>query len=33
MQVEDIFPDPMSSQLYTAWKQDHKGVEKQFAMM
>jgi NAD(P)-dependent dehydrogenase (short-subunit alcohol dehydrogenase family) len=30
---EDIFPDPMSSQLYAAWKQDHKAVEKQFAMM
>lgn len=30
---EDIFPDPMSSQLYAAWKQDHKAVEKQFATM
>lgn len=30
---EDIFPDPMSNQLYAAWKQDHKAVEKQFAMM
>jgi NAD(P)-dependent dehydrogenase (short-subunit alcohol dehydrogenase family) len=30
---EDIFPDPMSTQLYTAWKQDHKAVEKQFATM
>jgi NAD(P)-dependent dehydrogenase (short-subunit alcohol dehydrogenase family) len=32
-QQEDIFPDPMSSQLYAAWKQDHKAVEKQFAVM
>ncbi|NET00440.1 MAG: SDR family oxidoreductase [Sphaerospermopsis sp. SIO1G1] len=30
---EDIFPDSMSSQFYTAWKQDHKAVEKQFATM
>jgi NAD(P)-dependent dehydrogenase (short-subunit alcohol dehydrogenase family) len=30
---EDIFPDPMSTQLYTAWRQDHKAVEKQFATM
>jgi short-subunit dehydrogenase len=30
---EDIFPDPMSQQLYTAWRQDHKAVEKQFATM
>lgn len=30
---EDIFPDPMSPQLYAAWKQDHKAVEKQFATM
>ncbi|MBW4658822.1 MAG: SDR family oxidoreductase [Drouetiella hepatica Uher 2000/2452] len=30
---EDIFPDPMSTQLYTAWKQDHKAIEKQFATM
>jgi NAD(P)-dependent dehydrogenase (short-subunit alcohol dehydrogenase family) len=30
---EDIFPDPMSIQLYAAWKQDHKAVEKQFAVM
>jgi NAD(P)-dependent dehydrogenase (short-subunit alcohol dehydrogenase family) len=30
---EDIFPDLMSTQLYTAWKQDHKAVEKQFAAM
>ena len=30
---EDIFPDPMSTQLYGAWKQDHKAIEKQFAAM
>lgn len=30
---EDIFPDPMSVQLYAAWKADHKAVEKQFAAM
>jgi short-subunit dehydrogenase len=30
---EDIFPDPMSTQVYTAWKQDHKAIEKQFATM
>jgi short-subunit dehydrogenase len=30
---EDIFPDPMSTQLYAAWRQDHKAVEKQFATM
>jgi NAD(P)-dependent dehydrogenase (short-subunit alcohol dehydrogenase family) len=30
---DDIFPDPMSTQLYAAWKQDHKAVEKQFAAM
>jgi NAD(P)-dependent dehydrogenase (short-subunit alcohol dehydrogenase family) len=30
---EDIFPDPMSAQVYMAWKQDHKAVEKQFAAM
>jgi NAD(P)-dependent dehydrogenase (short-subunit alcohol dehydrogenase family) len=31
--VEDIFPDPMSTQLYAAWRQDHKAVERQFATM
>ncbi|TYQ27766.1 SDR family oxidoreductase [Pseudanabaena sp. UWO311] len=31
--LEDIFPDPMSTQLYAAWRQDHKAVEKQFAGM
>jgi short-subunit dehydrogenase len=30
---DDIFPDPMSAQLYAAWKHDHKAVEKQFALM
>jgi len=30
---EDIFPDPMSRQIYTAWRQDHKAVERQFAAM
>jgi NAD(P)-dependent dehydrogenase (short-subunit alcohol dehydrogenase family) len=29
--VEDIFPDPMSEQVYSAWRQDHKAVERQFA--
>ncbi|MBI3562361.1 MAG: SDR family oxidoreductase [Gammaproteobacteria bacterium] len=31
--TEDIFPDPMSKQLYSAWKADHKAVEHQFASM
>ncbi len=30
---EDIFPDPMSTQVYANWKLDHKAVEKQFASM
>lgn len=30
---EDIFPDPMSAQVYAAWRQDHKAIEKQFAAM
>jgi NAD(P)-dependent dehydrogenase (short-subunit alcohol dehydrogenase family) len=30
---EDIFPDPMSRQLYAAWAEDHKAVEHQFATM
>ena len=30
---EDIFPDPMSKQLYSQWAADHKGVERQFAAM
>jgi short-subunit dehydrogenase len=31
--AEDIFPEPMSQQLYAAWKSDHKAVERQFAAM
>lgn len=31
--LEDIFPDPMSTQVYAAWQQDYKAVEKQFAAM
>jgi NAD(P)-dependent dehydrogenase (short-subunit alcohol dehydrogenase family) len=31
--TEDIFPDPMSRQVYAAWKADHKAVEHQFASM
>lgn len=31
--LEDIFPDPMSSSLYDAWRKDHKAVEKQFAAL
>ena len=30
---EDIFPDPMAQQLYSAWRQDHKALERQFASM
>jgi hypothetical protein len=30
---EDIFPDPMAQQVYAAWRQDHKAVERQFAAM
>ena len=33
MDQEDIFPDAMSTQVYAAWRQDHKAVEKQFAAM
>jgi len=32
-QQEDIFPDAMSKQVYAAWVEDHKAVEKQFAQM
>ena len=28
---EDIYPDPMSQQVYAAWRADHKAVERQFA--
>ena len=30
---EDIFPDPTSREIYAAWRQDHKAVERQFAAM
>ena len=30
---EDIFPDSMSTEVYQAWRKDHKAVEKQFAQM
>jgi NAD(P)-dependent dehydrogenase (short-subunit alcohol dehydrogenase family) len=30
---EDIFPDAMAQQLYAAWRQDHKAVERQLAAM
>jgi len=30
---EDIFPDPMARQVYSAWRHDHKAVERQFAAM
>jgi NAD(P)-dependent dehydrogenase (short-subunit alcohol dehydrogenase family) len=30
---EDIFPDPMSQQLYSSWRADHKAVERLFATM
>ena len=30
---EDIYPDPMSRQVYAAWREDHKAVERQFAAM
>ena len=30
---EDIFPDPMAQQRYSAWRQDHKAVERQVAAM
>lgn len=30
---EDIFPDPMATQVYEAWRADHKAVERQFAAM
>jgi NAD(P)-dependent dehydrogenase (short-subunit alcohol dehydrogenase family) len=31
--AEDIFPDPMSQQLYAHWASDHKAIERQFATM
>jgi NAD(P)-dependent dehydrogenase (short-subunit alcohol dehydrogenase family) len=33
MGEEDIFPDPMAQQVYAAWRQDPKAVERQFASM
>jgi NAD(P)-dependent dehydrogenase (short-subunit alcohol dehydrogenase family) len=30
---EDIYPDPMAEQVYAAWREDHKAVERQFAAM
>jgi NAD(P)-dependent dehydrogenase (short-subunit alcohol dehydrogenase family) len=30
---EDIYPDPMSQQVYAAWRADHKAVERQFGAM
>jgi NAD(P)-dependent dehydrogenase (short-subunit alcohol dehydrogenase family) len=30
---EDIFPDPMSRQLYAQWAANHKAIERQFATM
>lgn len=30
---EDIFPDPMSQQVYSAWVADHKAVEREFGAM
>lgn len=30
---EDIFPDPMSQQVYRAWVADHKAVEREFGAM
>jgi len=30
---EDIFPDPMSIEVYGVWSKDHKAIEKQFAQM
>ena len=30
---EDIYPDNMAQQVYAAWREDHKAVERQFAAM
>ena len=30
---EDIFPDPMSKEVYAAWYSNHKDIERQFAQM
>ena len=29
--VEDVFPDPMSQQIFEAWKADPKAVERNIA--
>jgi hypothetical protein len=29
--TEDVFPDPMATQLYEGWKADAKALEKQMA--
>jgi len=31
--LEDIFPDPMSKEVYQQWCKDHKSVERQFSQM
>ncbi|MBX9735613.1 MAG: SDR family oxidoreductase [Phycisphaerales bacterium] len=31
--TEDIFPEAVSTQVYSAWRGDHKAVERQFASM
>lgn len=31
--AEDIFPDPVSKQVFSAWSRDPKAVERQFASM
>jgi NAD(P)-dependent dehydrogenase (short-subunit alcohol dehydrogenase family) len=31
--IEDIFPDPMSTSLYEVWRTDHKKLERQLATM
>ncbi|VAW95548.1 hypothetical protein MNBD_GAMMA21-1482 [hydrothermal vent metagenome] len=33
LDVEDIFPDPMSQEVYAAWNANHKDIERQFAQM
>ncbi|HKW49634.1 MAG TPA: SDR family oxidoreductase [Gemmatimonadaceae bacterium] len=30
---EDIYPDPMSQEVFSAWRKDHKAVERQFATL
>jgi short-subunit dehydrogenase len=31
--IEDIFPDPMSTSLYEVWRTDHKKLERPLATM